>query len=131
MIRFLPVLIQLGLLIYCLIDCIQTDSALVRNLPKLGWILLILFFPFVGGIAWLVAGRPKQSPGRPASGRPGPASGFPEAERPQRSRPDTSDIDDRLRQDQERIDREYDEALRKWEENKRRRDSGNPEADPS
>jgi hypothetical protein len=66
MIRFygLLTIIELGLLVYCLIDCIQTDSTTVRNLPKLGWLLLILVFPLVGGIAWLVAGRPRPGPSR-------------------------------------------------------------------
>jgi hypothetical protein len=51
----------LGLLVYCLIDCIQTDSAAVRNLPKPLWILLIVIVPLVGGIAWLVTGRPERA----------------------------------------------------------------------
>ena len=131
MIRFLPVLIQLGLLIYCLIDCIQTDSALVRNLPKVGWILLILFFPFVGGIAWLVAGRPKQPPGNPAARRPPPASAFPEPERQQTYPSEAAAIDEQLRRDQERVDREHEEALRKWEESKRKRELGDPGPDPT
>ena len=131
MIRFLPVLIQLGLLIYCLIDCIQTDSALVRNLPKVGWILLILFFPFVGGIAWLVAGRPKQPRGNPAARRPPPASGFPERERQQTYPSEAAAIDEQLRRDQERVDREHEEALRKWEESKRKRELGDPGPDPT
>jgi hypothetical protein len=47
------------------------------------WILLILFFPFVGSIAWLAAGRPVRAPRRS-----GPyersATAFPEYDRPGR-----------------------------------------------
>ena len=34
--RYLPYVIHVGLLIYALIDCIQTDQILIRNLPKIG-----------------------------------------------------------------------------------------------
>lgn len=64
MIRGLPFLIVGVLMIYCLIEAISTDESVVRNLPKVAWVLLILFFPLVGSIAWLVAGRPQRtSPG--------------------------------------------------------------------
>src|SRR6185437_4169881 len=58
MIRVLPALLELGLLLYCLIECIQSPEAEVRNLPRWGWMILIILIPLVGGIAWLVAGRP-------------------------------------------------------------------------
>ncbi len=58
MIRYLPVLLELALTVYCLIDAVQTDELVIRNLPKLAWIVIILLFPIVGGVAWLVAGRP-------------------------------------------------------------------------
>jgi hypothetical protein len=72
--------VELALLVYCLIECVQTPSAQVRNLPKLGWVLLILFFPLVGGIAWLFAGRPARAPSSttPPAGRRGPRGGPPQ-----------------------------------------------------
>lgn len=82
MIRFLLPLVQIGLLVYCLVDCIQSDSDRVRNLPKVVWVILIVLLPVIGGIAWLVAGRPERTP---TSRAPWPAtrtSGFPEYERP-------------------------------------------------
>jgi len=116
-IRFLPVLLEIALLIFCLIDCIQTDTAQVRNLPKWAWILLILFFPLIGGIAWLVAGRPSRaSTGNPVPWRSTATAGFPEYERPTSSpRADLAAIDEQLRRDQERVDREHEEALRRWQ----------------
>jgi hypothetical protein len=65
-------IVELALLVYCLIDCIQTDSSQVRNLPKVWWLLLVLFFPLVGGIAWLYAGRPPRGTAGLAPWRGGP-----------------------------------------------------------
>ncbi|PKW26433.1 PLD nuclease N-terminal domain-containing protein [Phycicoccus duodecadis] len=60
MLRYLPLILSLALTIYCLVDCIQTDDLLVRNLPKIAWLLLVLLFPVIGPVAWLVAGRPSR-----------------------------------------------------------------------
>lgn len=40
----------------------------VRNLPKWSWILICLFVPFVGGLLYLVLGRPAGGP-KPRFGR--------------------------------------------------------------
>ena len=63
MLRVLPVLLALGLAIYALVDCVSTPDEQVRNLPKLGWIALIVLIQIVGPIAWLIAGRPKRGRG--------------------------------------------------------------------
>jgi hypothetical protein len=55
--------VELGLLVYCVLNIITTPESEVRNLPKLLWLLLVVILPLVGGIAWLVAGRP-QGPAR-------------------------------------------------------------------
>jgi hypothetical protein len=60
MIRLLPWLLTIALTVYAVVDCIQTDDARVRNLPKLLWMLLILVFPIVGSLAWFIAGRPER-----------------------------------------------------------------------
>jgi hypothetical protein len=122
-IDILPELIYVALLVFCLIDCIQTDPALVRNLPKIGWIVLIVIFPLVGGIAWLVAGRPQRgTAGRAVPWRSTATAGFPEYERPGSS-PAASEIDERLQRDLERVDREHEEALRRWEASLREREA--------
>ena len=56
-------LVELCLLVYCVLNVITTPPEQCRNLPKLLWLLLVILFPLVGGIAWLVAGRP-QGPNR-------------------------------------------------------------------
>ena len=65
MIRLLPYVVEVLILVFCLIDAIMADDSRVRNLPKWGWILLIIVIPLVGGIAWLVAGRPVDAPQGP------------------------------------------------------------------
>lgn len=80
--RGLPLLIEVGLLIYAIVDCIQTPVP--RHLPKWAWILLIVVLPLFGSIAWLVLGRPD----RRAAAVPWPATGtagYPEYERPGRA----------------------------------------------
>ena len=58
-------LVVLALWLYCIFDVISTDDALVRNLPKLVWLLVVLFIPTIGSIAWLALGRPLYAGWRP------------------------------------------------------------------
>ncbi len=53
--------------IWALFDCISTDSARCRNLPKGVWLILVLFLPTIGGLAWLLLGRPERAGWRPGS----------------------------------------------------------------
>ena len=69
MLRVLPTLIELGLLLYCLIDCIQAPEGTVRNLPKWAWIILIILVPLIGPLAYLFAGRPHLGARDPAGTR--------------------------------------------------------------
>jgi hypothetical protein len=120
-IRFLPYGIELFLLVFCLIDCIQTPEQDVRNLGKVWWVLLILFFPVVGAIAWLVAGRPTAAKrGRQVPWPSTRTAGFPEYERPRRALAPDDDPEflDQLR----RHNTEHEQMLRTWEEDLRRRE---------
>ena len=63
-------LLLLGLWIYCIFDVISADSVLVRNLPKMAWLMIVIFLPDIGSIAWLALGRPVF-----AGWRPGDTSG--------------------------------------------------------
>ncbi|HOB04573.1 MAG TPA: PLD nuclease N-terminal domain-containing protein [Propionibacteriaceae bacterium] len=58
MIRYLPVIASIVLTIYALIDCVQVPDSQLRSAPKWAWVALILFFPIVGAVVYLVAGRP-------------------------------------------------------------------------
>lgn len=76
--RYLPVILLVVLFIYGLIDCLRSDRADVRSIPKPAWILVIVLLPLIGVLLWFFLGRPQYattpgSPsnnGTPASGRP-------------------------------------------------------------
>ena len=122
MLRFLPYIIELGLLVFCLIDCIQTDSIVMRNLSKTTWILLIIFVPIVGAVAWLVAGRPQGDQRRTAVPWPSTATaGFPEYERPRPAR--GPDDDDDFLADLRSSDRDHETMLAQWEAQLRDREA--------
>lgn len=96
--------VVLVLWIFCVVDVIMARDDEVRHLPKWGWLLLVLFFPLVGSIAWLVAGRPRRTPRRL-----GPyereAAAFPEYDRPGRAAAvDPAADDDFLRRCRERAE---------------------------
>lgn len=55
--RFLPGILLVVLLIYCLIEIAQSDPRQVRQLPRAMWALIVLI-PLGGPVAWLVYGRP-------------------------------------------------------------------------
>ncbi|MGW4647132.1 PLD nuclease N-terminal domain-containing protein [Kitasatospora sp. NPDC004289] len=57
MLRILPPLLVLALWVWAFIDCLTTPEEEVRYLPKVIWIIIVLLFPLVGSIAWLVAGK--------------------------------------------------------------------------
>jgi hypothetical protein len=53
--------------VWALLDCIATDSAMIRNLPKGMWLIIVIFIPDVGSLAWLLLGRPEKAAWRPGS----------------------------------------------------------------
>lgn len=114
MIRFLPYIAELALLVFCLIDCIQSPPHQIRNLDKVVWILLIVFIPIIGGVAWLVAGRPQRAPSQ-QQWRMG--NGFSEAGRPRSTSPD--DDPAFLRS----INTEHEATLKKWEDDLKAREA--------
>jgi hypothetical protein len=77
--RALPTLLILGFSLYCFLDVLLHRQDEIRGLPKVLWVVIVLFFPVVGGIAWLVTSRADQ-PRRRRTWRIG--NGFPEYERP-------------------------------------------------
>jgi len=56
-------IIIIALMIYTIIDCARTPEEKIRSLPKWAWLVIIIFVPGIGSIAWIIAGRP-QGPGR-------------------------------------------------------------------
>lgn len=119
--RLLFFLVPLVLGIFCLVEAISSRDDEVRHLSRVWWILLILFFPLVGSIAWLAAGRPVRAPRRH-----GPyersASEFPEYDRPGRFAAANPEADDEFlrkvrerAEEQRRRDRERKAAEREAE----------------
>lgn len=104
-------LVVLGLWIFCFVDVLITPEGLCRNLPKLAWVFIVLLLPFLGSIAWLVAGHPWDHRSREyvsdrSSSRYGASSSV------QRSRPAPTGPDD---------DEEFLAGLRARAEEQRRR----------
>ncbi|MFB7084852.1 PLD nuclease N-terminal domain-containing protein [Streptomyces sp. NPDC056296] len=63
MLRVLMFLVPLALSVYAFIDCISTKDADIRHMPKPLWAILVLLFPLVGSISWLIAGKKRQPAG--------------------------------------------------------------------
>lgn len=95
-----------------MISCLSVeDKTRLRGLPRWAWVLVILFIPTAGPIAYFLAGRPLP-PGRTLGGLPEP---------PRPRAPD--DDPDFLRSlDQPTITKEDQELLEQWEEDLRRRE---------
>lgn len=121
MIGYLPFLLWFVLLLFSLLDIDRTPDGAARRMSTGGWFLVVLVVPIVGAIAWLTMGRP-----RPVAGAAIPAgvpivagSGdiTPPIERiPAREvQPD----DNRLQAILDRIDHEFDEAVRRSRERRR------------
>ena len=73
-------LITMLLWIFCIVDAITRDDAYIQHLPKVVWILVIIFLPTLGSVLWLIVGRGHNAP----TGYVGP-TGFSEYERPGRA----------------------------------------------
>ena len=133
--------VPLVLSIYCLVEAITSKDDEVRHLPKIGWMLLILFFPVVGSVAWLAAGRPvtpRRSPGERAVPQ------FPEYDRPGRAAATDGTSDEeflaqvrrraeeqrRRYQAEQRRKREQEEAERRERQERRRAEDGAGDAAP-
>jgi hypothetical protein len=67
MARFLIVFLIFGLTIYALIDCARKDETEIKNLPKWGWLLIIILLGVqaaaIGPVAYLIAGRNRRNRG--------------------------------------------------------------------
>jgi len=62
MVRALPVLILVACIIYTIVHVVQSNSERVRRLPKSLWLVVVIFLPVFGMIAWWIFGRPLDGP---------------------------------------------------------------------
>ena len=91
--------------IYALADCVQTDDAKIRGVPKWAWILLIVLLPLAGPITWLIVGKDRTGGARDG--------------RPRRDGPLAPDEDPEFL-------RRLDEEIRREKREQRRREQGDP-----
>ena len=98
--------VTLGLWVFSLVEVISTDEGAIRHLPKVWWLLIVLFFPLAGSVAWLVAGRPLAS-ARAGSAYERAVPHFPEYDRPGRAAAiDPAADEEFLRQVRERAEQQ-------------------------
>ncbi len=121
-------LAQIVLAVFALISCLSAEEGDIRALPRIAWVLIILFFPLVGSIAWFVAGRESRA-GSPGARRPA-GGGFAERRR-QPVAPDDDpeflrSIEERSRQQDQELFSRWEEDLRRREDDLRRRDGEPP-----
>lgn len=117
MLRYLPVIIALGLMIYALVDCIQAGDD-VRFLPRWAWIVLIVVVSYAGPIVYLIVGRPNGTGTK--RGMPWPATrtaGFREYERAPRGPDDDPEFLAGLQSSEK-----HEQMLRDWEAQLRERE---------
>ncbi|SEO14746.1 PLD nuclease N-terminal domain-containing protein [Actinacidiphila rubida] len=72
MLRYLPYFVVFALWIYAFVDCLGTPPRNVRGMPKVVWVLVILFFGtvLIGPLAWLLIGRRRYGRVAPAGATP-------------------------------------------------------------
>ncbi|HEY5821715.1 MAG TPA: PLDc N-terminal domain-containing protein [Propionibacteriaceae bacterium] len=119
-------LVTLALWLFCLIEVIRSDEGAIRHLPKLGWLLIVLFFPLAGSIAWLVAGRPTDPARASRFDRPVPE--YPEYDRPGRLAATNPEADEAfLRKVRERAEQQR-RAYREQQLRRERQERGEADA---
>ncbi|MHA7984983.1 PLD nuclease N-terminal domain-containing protein [Rathayibacter sp. CAU 1779] len=58
-------IVFLILLLVALIDAIRLDDSRIKFLPKVAWVLLIIFLPLIGSVLWFALGRSYETTSRP------------------------------------------------------------------
>ncbi|MFF2045981.1 PLD nuclease N-terminal domain-containing protein [Kitasatospora sp. NPDC058170] len=115
MLRILTVVLPLALWVWAFIDCLTAPEDEVKHLPKVVWVIIVLLFPPLGPIAWLVAGKRRGfAPGRSAD----PA----ESGRPRDGRPLAPDDDPEFLASLKKDDKQHEDMLKQWEADLRRRE---------
>lgn len=106
MARVLPVIIAIALMVYALIDCLQTENFRIRALNKLAWVAIIIVLPIIGPALWLTLGKLSDEP-RPVQPQP---------------RPVAPDDDPAFLRELHNLDEEHEKLLNEWEDSLRRRE---------
>lgn len=100
-----------AVMLFSIVDILVIDRSRVRHLPKLVWVVLVVFLSVIGSALWFTLGRERLNNGRGPSNTASPALG-PD---------DDPEFLRRLSHDQER-----EERIRKLEEKLAELDDDNP-----
>lgn len=123
---FLPWIVVFALWVYCIVEIVTTDDSLIRNMPKILWLMIVVFLPLLGSLLWLLLGRPEgkafgagsqqrgRSRSRRAPPRPAPRAA------PPRGPEDSPDFL-RVIEERKRL-QHWEQELRRREEELRRRE---------
>nr|BFD91858.1 PLD nuclease N-terminal domain-containing protein [Kitasatospora sp. Xyl93] len=121
----LTIILPLALWVWAFVDCLTTPEDEVKHLPKVVWVLIVLLFPPLGPIAWLIAGKQRgflrtaaagaADPGYPADDRPGRPA-------PRGGRPMAPDDDPEFLASLKKSDKDHEDMLKQWEADLRRRE---------
>jgi len=68
--------------VWAVLDVIATDNMLVRNLDKMVWLVIVVFLPTVGAVAWIGLGRPANAGFLPGATYSRPTSKPQDAKKP-------------------------------------------------
>ncbi|MEU8920836.1 PLD nuclease N-terminal domain-containing protein [Kitasatospora sp. NPDC048545] len=120
----LTIVLPLAFWVWAFVDCLTTPEDEVKHLPKVVWVLIVLLFPPLGPIAWLIAGKQRGFlPVAAADGRPGhPAGGGPGHPAGRGGRPLAPDDDPEFLASLKKDDKDHESMLERWEADLRRRE---------
>jgi hypothetical protein len=127
----LPALVYVALLVYTVIDCLQTPPAEVRRWSRGVWLAAIVLIPIGGAVSWLLAGRPGRGRHERATAGPGGAHGYGWTAEGMAAHPIGPDDDPeflaglgRAQQERKRLLTRQEEDRRRREEKRRRDEQG-------
>lgn len=103
-------ILLLAFWVYCIFDVVSTDEYLMRNMPKVLWLIVVILLPTVGAVAWLLLGRPIGAGLRPGDTTPHKPRSAPRPLAPDDDPTFLARLDDETRR------------LRAWEDDLRRRE---------
>ncbi|MFJ9441720.1 PLD nuclease N-terminal domain-containing protein [Kitasatospora sp. NPDC101235] len=120
----LTIVLPLALWVWAFVDCLTTPEDEVKHLPKVVWVLIVLLFPPLGPIAWLIAGKQR---GFLRAAPAGAHQGYPADDRPGRTaprggRPLAPDDDPEFLASLKKNNKDHEDMLKQWEADLRRRE---------
>ena len=124
MLRVLIILVPLALSIYAFIDCVTTQEKDVRFMPKPVWAILILLFPLVGSISWLIIGRDRATSQRMGGAGGGWVAPDDNPEFLKSLKDEKDEKNEEPAKDDDTHLRDWEADLRRREEELKRRESG-------